>query len=185
MNIFILTYILWFLSEIVINRRFRAHIPIGTNQDHGSLQRIWMIVLLANSLGIVCAFIVQTPLSHHLLLAYTGLGIIVLGMILRFVAIRSLGRFFTVAVSIQSDHTLKTDGLYRYLRHPSYLGMLLSFIGFGISLNNWVSLFVIAVLIFWALNFRIKIEEQVLLNQFGKEYEDYAQKTSRIIPGVY
>ena len=99
--------------------------------------------------------------------------------------IRSMGRFFTVDVTIREGHQLKTDGFFRYVRHPSYLASLVTFFGFGLSLNNWFSLAVVFVPVFIAFLIRIKVEEKVLVKQFGAEYLDYSNKTQRIIPFVY
>ena len=93
--------------------------------------------------------------------------------------------FFTVDVTIRDDHKIKKDGLYRLIRHPSYSGSILSFIGFGISLNNWISLFIISLPVIFAMIHRIKVEEKLLVARFGKEYVDYMRKTFRLIPWIY
>jgi protein-S-isoprenylcysteine O-methyltransferase Ste14 len=96
-----------------------------------------------------------------------------------------LGRLFTVDVTIRDNHQIKKDGVYRFIRHPSYSGSLLSFIGFGISLNNWLSLISVIALITIALVRRISIEEKVLTNQFGADYLEYKRRTYRMIPWIY
>jgi protein-S-isoprenylcysteine O-methyltransferase Ste14 len=65
------------------------------------------------------------------------------------------------------------------------LGSLLSFLGFGVSLNNWASLGIIFVLVTIAILLRIRTEEKVLLEQFGTGYADYMKKTRRLIPWIY
>lgn len=116
---------------------------------------------------------------------YIGLGIIISGMVFRFFAIRSLGRLFTVDVTIREDHKLKKNGLYRVIRHPSYFGSLLSFTGFGISLNNWISLIILICFISAAFLYRIKIEEKALTDHFGAEYLEYKKNTFCLIPWIY
>jgi protein-S-isoprenylcysteine O-methyltransferase Ste14 len=111
--------------------------------------------------------------------------IILAGMVFRFMAILSLGKMFTVDVTIRDNHLIKKDGLYKTLRHPSYTGMILSFIGFGISLNNWISLIIIIVLVVPAMLYRIKIEEKLLIDHFGSDYVEYAKKTYRLVPWIY
>jgi len=185
MSIFILIWAIWFISEIAINRVFRSPGHDHNDQDKGSLQLIWVIVYVAIAIGIFCAVSIDTPLSHGLVLPGVGLLLILLGMGLRFFSIYALGGFFTVEVAIQTHHTIKTDGIYRRIRHPSYAGSLLSFTGFGISLNNWVSVLVIVCLVFLAMRYRMAIEERVLLEQFGREYADYMERTARLIPGIY
>ncbi|MEO8852326.1 MAG: isoprenylcysteine carboxylmethyltransferase family protein [Ginsengibacter sp.] len=70
------------------------------------------------------------PLFSNPAFRYVGIAIIILGIILRLIAVASLGKFFTVDVTIRQNHRLKKDGIYKYLRHPSYFASLLSFIGF-------------------------------------------------------
>jgi len=106
-------------------------------------------------------------------------------MAIRFISIWTLGKYFTVDVTIRDDHKLKKDGFYKIIRHPSYSGSLVSFIGFGISLNNWISLTTVVILIMISFIYRIRIEEKVLIDQFGKEYLDYKKNTYRLIPWIY
>jgi len=119
------------------------------------------------------------------MITYLGLALIVIGVIIRLIIIKSLGSFFTANVTIKQNHKLKTDGFYRFLRHPSYTALLLSFIGFGISLNNWISLMIIVITILIVFINRIRIEEKVLIEYFGQEYLDYKKTTKALIPFIY
>jgi protein-S-isoprenylcysteine O-methyltransferase Ste14 len=136
-------------------------------------------------LSVFIATYFRAPIFRNTWYEYLGLIIIGVGIIIRFIAIYSLGRFFTVDVTIRQNRQLKKDGLYKIVRHPSYSGSIISFIGFGLSLNNWISLFVVTIAIFTAFMKRIRVEESVLQNQFGEEYTKYAKKTYRLIPWVY
>jgi len=153
--------------------------------DKGSFQIIWITIGIANTFGLLAAIFLELPISQTLLVPFLGLALIVMGMIIRFVAIWTLGRFFTVDVTIRENHTIKQSGLYKIIRHPSYLGSLLSFIGYGLSLNNWVSLILISVLMTWAMLHRIAIEEKVMVKQFGEEYISYMKHSRRLIPWIY
>uniref|UniRef100_UPI0020C6F961 methyltransferase family protein n=1 Tax=Chitinophaga sp. GbtcB8 TaxID=2824753 RepID=UPI0020C6F961 len=73
----------------------------------------------------------------------SGTGLIISGMVLGLFAINFLGPFFSVNVAIREGHTVKRDGMFKYVRHPSYSASLLSFLGFGISMDNWVALLVV------------------------------------------
>jgi protein-S-isoprenylcysteine O-methyltransferase Ste14 len=182
---FIIIWTIWFVSEIVLNRLLRSGTYGKNDQDKGSTRNIWITIGIANTLGLLSAVFLKAPLGHLSIIQYSGLLLIVAGIIIRFIAIFSLGRFFTVDVTILDHHKLKTDGLYRLIRHPSYLGSLISFFGFGISLNNWISLIIIFIPVTLAMLHRIKIEEQLLTQQFGTEYSDYIKKTFRLIPWIY
>ncbi len=185
MNIFNVIWIAWFASEVLLNRFMRSASEDKKHQDKGSILFIWLVIAVAITSGIMITNYMNLPVSNQLLLRYAGLFIIILGMIFRFFSIWTLGRFFTVDVTIRDNHKLKKDGIYKTIRHPSYSGSLLSFVGFGISLNNWISLIVITVLVTYAFLRRIKIEEKALSEHFGAEYLDYKENTYRLIPYLY
>jgi protein-S-isoprenylcysteine O-methyltransferase Ste14 len=182
---FWIVWIIWFSSEILVNRLLRSDSNDRKEQDKGSLRFIWIMIGIANTLAVLLVNFVSFPISKLLLLPYFGLLIIIIGMIIRFYAIWTLGRFFTVDVTIRENHIIKKDGLYSVIRHPSYLGSLISFLGFGLSLNNWLSLIIIIVLITISFIKRIKIEEQTLIDQFGSDYMDYKKSTFHLIPWIY
>ncbi|AHF15896.1 isoprenylcysteine carboxyl methyltransferase [Niabella soli DSM 19437] len=114
-----------------------------------------------------------------------GLGLLILGILLRFFIIASLGKFFTTNVTIRQEHVLKTDGCYKYIRHPAYAASLLSFAGFGISLNNQIALLVVLIAVRLAFYNRIRIEERLLVKHFGQQYIDYGKHTWRLIPFIF
>jgi len=185
MMIFWIIWIVWCASEILLNRLMRSGSNDKKGQDKGSLTFIWIMIALAISSGTIFSNHIKVPISNQLLISFIGLVIIIGGMVLRFGSIWTLGKFFTVDVTIRDSHQLKNDGVYKILRHPSYSGSLISFIGFGISLNNWLSLISITILITIALIYRIRIEEKILTGQFGTDYLDYKKNTYRLIPWIY
>ena len=119
------------------------------------------------------------------LAAWVGLAMIVLGLLIRGLAILTLRKFFTVDVVVHADHQVVRTGIYRWLRHPSYSGSLLSFVGLGVALESWVSLLVVAIPVTAAFLWRIHIEERALHNGLGATYADYCKSTARLIPFVY
>lgn len=185
MMIFSIIWITWCASEILLNRLMRSGSSDKKGKDKGSLILIWIMIALAISCGLIFANHIKVPISKQLLISYVGLFIIIVGMAIRFFSIWTLGKYFTVDVTIRDGHKLKKDGFYRIIRHPSYSGSLLSFIGFGISLNNWLSLTAVVLLIMISFLYRIKIEEKILIDQFGKEYLEYKKNTYRLIPWIY
>lgn len=185
MTVFAIIWSIWFISEILLNRLFRSKNDDTQNLDMGSLRIIWITIGFANSLGILSAIVIDLQISNFILIPYLGLFLIASGIILRFISIIALGKFFTVDVTIRKDHKIKKDGIYRLIRHPSYTGSLVSFLGFGLSLNNLLSLVIIFIPVFFAMLHRIKIEERFLVDQFGMEYTDYMKKTCRLIPWIY
>ena len=155
------------------------------NQDKQSLSFIWITIVVAITVAVIIAPRVPLFIYTNPVFLYVGMALIVLGVVLRIAAVVSLGKFFTVDVTIRQGHRLKEDGMYKYIRHPSYAASLLSFIGFGITLNNWLSLALIVVAILAVFIYRMNIEEKVLAMQFGEEYQQYKNRTKRIIPFVY
>jgi len=182
---FEIIWICWLLSEVLLNRLVRSKNANSKELDKNSLNLIWIAIIVSMTLGILSAIYWAVPIIHTNVLLYLGSGLIVIGMLIRFIAIRTLGKFFTVNLAIHGDQNLIKAGLYKYIRHPSYTGSLLSFVGFGLSLNNWLSLTIILVPILVTFIYRINIEEKLLLEQFGSEFEDYKKRTKRLIPMIY
>jgi protein-S-isoprenylcysteine O-methyltransferase Ste14 len=185
MNIFFLTYIIWILSEIILNRFIRSGKSDKKSADKNTELYLWVSIIVSITIGIFVRIKFSSPIFFREQLALIGITLIIIGIIIRFIAIKQLGRFFTVDVTIRDNHQLIQNGFYKYLRHPSYTGSLLSFLGFGLSLNNWFSLAIIFLPILLAFIYRINIEENVMSEQFGKQYQDYISKTKRIIPFIY
>lgn len=184
-SLFVFVYGIWLLSEILLNRLLHSGKSDKRNADKNSLSLIWITIIAAISIATYISMRYYLPISANPVIKYAGIAIIITGMILRFAAVRSLGKFFTVDVTIRKDHQLKKDGLYKYLRHPSYSASLISFIGYGISLNNWLSLLLITILIIAAFIVRINVEEKALTEQFGAEYAAYKARTKALIPFIY
>jgi protein-S-isoprenylcysteine O-methyltransferase Ste14 len=114
-----------------------------------------------------------------------ALGLIVSGVVLRGWAIFSLGRYFRRTVTIEPEQRLVRHGPYRWLRHPSYTGLLLVFAGFGLAIGSWVGA-VAALLIALAGTLpRIRVEEAALAEKFGDDYSEYARATDRLVPSVW
>ncbi len=145
--------------------------------DKNSLLLIWISIIATIFIAVFISGTFYFPIFSNPTFEYRGLAIIFVGIFFRFVAVAILGRFFTVDVTIRQDHKLKKDGVYKYLRHPSYFASLISFIGFGISLNNWIALLLITLAILTVFITRIKMEEKVLVEQFGAEYNEYKKVT--------
>jgi protein-S-isoprenylcysteine O-methyltransferase Ste14 len=115
---------------------------------------------------------------------YLGLALFFGGSILRLAAVFELGHRFSGLVAIQPDHQLKTDGLYRYIRHPSYTGLLVSMIGYVLVFRSTIRL-ILNVLLFLLLLSRMADEEKFLEAHFGSAYRTYCQKTRRLVPLIY
>jgi protein-S-isoprenylcysteine O-methyltransferase Ste14 len=117
-------------------------------------------------------------------LRWLGVVLFAAGGALRIWPVFVLGRRFSGLVAIQPGHRLVTTGLYGVIRHPSYLGLLVNSLGWALAFRSGVGLLLTALLI-PPLVARIRAEERLLRSQFGREYEVYRSRTSRLIPGFY
>jgi protein-S-isoprenylcysteine O-methyltransferase Ste14 len=115
---------------------------------------------------------------------WLGVVLFAAGGALRIWPVFVLGHWFSELVAIQPGHTLVTTGLYGVVRHPSYLGLLVNSLRWGLAFRSGVGALLTALLI-PPLVARIRAEEKLLRSQFGGEYEVYCSRTSRLIPGVY
>jgi protein-S-isoprenylcysteine O-methyltransferase len=172
-----------FVSELSLARQRRSSRTAAAAQDKGSLRLLWIVIMAAIGTGLTCAGI-GPRLSVLVPWREAGVGVFVLGAALRWWAIWHLGRFFTVDVALAADHQVVQDGPYRWVRHPSYTGLLLEFLGLALVPGAWSSLLIVMLPIVVALWYRIRVEEQALLDHLGEPYQSYMKLTRRLIPGV-
>ena len=184
-NLLIGTYVIWLLSEIILNRMLRSNTTDKQGADNNSLLAIWVIIVAAVTAALFTSASFAMPISGNDNIRYAGLAVILIGVILRIIAVRTLGKFFTVDVTIRQGHRLVKNGMYKYFRHPSYTASLLSFIGFGLSLNNWYSLLILVFAVVVVFLMRIRIEEKALIAQFGDEYLQYKKEAWGLLPFIH
>jgi protein-S-isoprenylcysteine O-methyltransferase Ste14 len=115
---------------------------------------------------------------------WLGVSLCAAGGALRLWPVFVLGDRFSGLVAIQPGHRLVTGGAYRVIRHPSYLGLLVCTLGWGLAFRSGVGV-LLAALLLPPLLVRIRAEEALLRAQFGREYDAYRARTARLIPGLY
>ena len=170
-------------SELLL--RFWRYSEVG-NRDSGSLRLLWLVIsvsMTAAWLAAANAKFASFRLSGNGL--YATELLFLSGLALRWWSIWILGKLFTVDVVILPGHELVTSGPYRFVRHPSYTGMMMAFVALAVTLQNWISCLVILVPIGAALNFRIRVEEAALTEFFGDRYLSYRAKVARLVPFIY
>jgi len=113
-----------------------------------------------------------------------GVAIYAIGGVLRLAPVFVLGRRFSGLVAIQPGHRLVTTGIYGLIRHPSYLGLLVTVLGWGLAFRAGVGV-IIAALMLPVVIARIESEERLLSETFGAEYEAYRARSWRLVPYVY
>jgi protein-S-isoprenylcysteine O-methyltransferase Ste14 len=139
---------------------------------------IWIGVLLR---GWVPALDTPSPDAF----AAGGIVVIWVGLAVRVWAVLTLGGSFSTFVEVDADQTVVTHGPYRWVRHPSYTGLLLVALGFGLGAGNWLSLLICAVVPLLGLLSRIAVEESEMTRVLGEQYRSYQRTTHRLVPGLW
>jgi protein-S-isoprenylcysteine O-methyltransferase Ste14 len=115
---------------------------------------------------------------------WLGVALFLSGGLLRLWPVHVLGYRFSGLVAIQPGHTLVTGGIYGIVRHPSYLGLLVNSLGWGMAFRSWIGVLITALTLV-PLIARINAEERLLRTQFGTEYDAYRARTWRLVPWIY
>ncbi|WP_223557903.1 methyltransferase family protein [Chryseobacterium lathyri] len=183
--LFPISMVAWFLTEILYKNMLKSGKEDKKDKDKSTLNILWMAIPFSIAASVAVSYMTKFPMTGGTWILYAGEACILIGIVFRFIIIRSLGKYFTVDVTIKQDHKIKKEGFYKYLRHPSYAFSLLTSLGLGIYLNNWVSLLLAFLPPFIAFAYRIKIEEEALVEQFGEEYLEYRKETKKLIPFIY
>jgi protein-S-isoprenylcysteine O-methyltransferase len=160
----------------------------AVKRDRGSHS----VLLLAITVGVVAAFFFlrarfagATLTWHQPLLFWIGIALMFGGLGFRWYSIRVLGRFFTRDVATRPGQTVVESGPYRLIRHPSYSGSLLMFLGTGLAMTNWASLLAVLCGALIGFGWRVHVEEQALCADLGQPYRDYMRRTRRFLPFVW
>jgi len=180
------TFASWVLPEIIASRVMRS--PDSTkSRDKGSLKLIAVLWWIGIALDFLLSLLSpETAIAwKRVSFFYVGIGLMLIGIALRWYSVRILGRSFTFDVAIQSDQVLVEAGPYRYIRHPSYTGALLSLLGFGLSLGNWAGAAASFSCLGFAYAYRIPVEESALASAFGDTYRQYLKRTWRLVPFLF
>jgi protein-S-isoprenylcysteine O-methyltransferase Ste14 len=186
--IFWITHILAFgflLLEIYLLAFRRCRDPKQPS-DRGTLRLVWILI----GGGFLVGFLLAPKVSFlnwpdSLAIVLLADLLMIVGMVLRIWSIVHLGKFFTVNVAIQEGHRVIQDGPYRVVRHPSYSGSIIAIIGVACLTFNWLGFVVIIACSLVAYALRISVEEKVLFQSLGEEYRRYAERTKRLIPGIF
>lgn len=158
----------------------------GKKEDRGNRWIFVPVLILSLALAVLPAYLDGRDLwtTDEIVTPFVGLALLTVGGALRMASVFVLGRRFTGLVAIQEGHRLQTTGLYRYIRHPSYAGMLLYAAGFVLVFRCWLGLLVVAGFLA-VLHARMNAEEALLASEFGEEYGSYRRRTWRLVPWVY
>jgi protein-S-isoprenylcysteine O-methyltransferase Ste14 len=176
----------WVVPEIIASKTKRA-VDSANARDRGSLHLIvalwWTGIALDFLLSLLVPQAAITQLRIELFFA--GIFLMILGTAFRWYCVRVLGKYFTFDVATHNGQVLIEVGPYRYIRHPSYSGALMTLLGFGLALGNWAGLAAVLSCMGLAYGYRIPVEEAALTAALGDTYKQYQKRTWRLIPLVF
>lgn len=176
----------WMAFEAWIVLRDRKKLDLS--KDKNTIHEVYLKSMLSVCLALSAKFFFSSFFifpQDSMVSSLIGVIIMFSGLLLRFWAIQTLGAFFRRAVMTQQKHRLIQEGPYQWLRHPSYTGAWLGILGFAVTLNNIWSVLIAVVVGLYAFQSRIAVEEEVLSQYFGKEYQQFSSKTKKLIPFVW
>jgi protein-S-isoprenylcysteine O-methyltransferase len=171
------------ISEIALAVFKRSHPASSSAEDRGSMGALWIAITVGVGFALAAEWVPSARMhAPGHIMRLLALVLMLAGLAIRWLAILTLGRLFTVDVAIQTNHRVVQAGPYRFVRHPSYSGLLLAFLGLGVFFGNWLSLLVLLVPITVAV--RVTKEERALHAALGASYAEYCSRTKRLIPGI-
>jgi protein-S-isoprenylcysteine O-methyltransferase Ste14 len=158
----------------------------GKIQDRGTQIIIWVVIIASFSIdGWMRHLFPPNMPGSSTWLRPAAVAILILGLVIRAVALFTLGKAFSANVAVRSGQKLNRSGLYRFVRHPSYLGLELIFLACALHTRSWACFAVVLIPPTLAVLYRIRVEETALRLAFGADYDDYSHETKRLIPGIY
>jgi protein-S-isoprenylcysteine O-methyltransferase Ste14 len=184
-GLFIIAALGWLLFEQYTGRSRKSSDPSKAS-DRGSFRLLVLMIWLGTGLDYIFAFTLRQAAIPYMrtLLFLTGIAMMWVGIAFRYYAMRVLGRYFTFDVAVHTGQSVIQAGPYRYVRHPSYSGAVLTQLGLGLALGNWAGLVAIIVCAAIGFGYRIHVEESALLAALGEPYKEYMGRTRRLVPFV-
>jgi protein-S-isoprenylcysteine O-methyltransferase Ste14 len=183
----IVTLVVWLGAEAYLILKDRTHGKGRTEIDRRTRNYNTVATVVALTLAPLMSWVSFFRFDSPGTSAVFWIGIVVmfLGFFLRHWSIFVLGRYFRTTIELEKGQRVVQKGPYRYVRHPSYAGIVLFFIGYGVLSKNWLSFVLAVCLPIASLVYRIRIEEKALVEGLGAEYVAYQRKTKKLIPGMW
>jgi len=177
---------IWVAGEILLALFTTTWLGKGKTRDRGTQIVLWVVIVASSWIDVwLHRFFVPDMPGSYTWLRPVAFGILILGLVIRAVAVVTLGRAFSANVALREGQSLKRSGLYGLVRHPSYLGLEMILLAFALHSRTWACFAAFFIPSTLALLFRIHVEETALHSAFGADYEDYCRSTKRLIPGIY
>ena len=179
------TAVVWVIGERILSVRDLRSGAWKSRQDAGSYFSVTAGIVGGFAAGLVLALHQTLGLPDPVLWVVAGLTVAWAGMLLRLWAVLTLGRLFTTTVVVRQEQAVVTSGPYKFVRHPSYLGVLILLGGFGLALGDLASATVMVVLPALGLMWRIRVEEAALRGGLGERYVEYCRGRARLVPWIW
>jgi protein-S-isoprenylcysteine O-methyltransferase Ste14 len=171
--------------EVFMNLRQRSRSKITTSNDKSSLWWLYGFITLGYALSFAIGATKIGRIYAWNTLFAVGMALFVIGFIIRIHSLLTLKQYFTYSVAKVENHKIIETGMYKFIRHPGYLGQLIIFFGISISISNWLSIPAMMIPVTLGYLYRISVEERFMLEQLGEDYLNYRARTKRLIPMVY
>ena len=181
----------WVVFELYLVVRDRRRGKGSTAEDQGTRR----LIVVTTAVTFVLGSYLARELRHNGAFSLSqggmraalvaGLAIFWAGLLFRVWSISVLGEAFRTTVEVDAGQRLVESGPYRFVRHPSYTGVIAMTTGFGILTGTWPAFLIAIICPTIVILRRIRVEERVLADTFGESYRAYAQRTWRLLPGVW
>ncbi len=186
-TVVLIAYVSFFVLSFAIKVQ---SLPVPVAKSRIGVLEILLLIVAVTGLGLPILWLATSDLAFadydaYLLPLTAGSLCYALGLWLLSRVAWNLGKFWSPTLQLKENHQLVTRGVYRRIRHPMYLSLLIFSAGNALALPNYVAgpAFLVAVLVLIA--FRVGPEEQMLLEEFGEEYEEYRKRSHRLFPGLW
>jgi protein-S-isoprenylcysteine O-methyltransferase len=176
---------LYGLFEVFMNLMQRRKSKVTSTRDKGSLWLLYGLITLGYALSFSIGATKMGRVYPWNTFFALGMLLMVIGLTVRIHSILTLKQFFTYSVTKVENQKIIETGLYKFIRHPGYLGQLIIFFGISTSISNLLSIFVMMVLVSVGYLYRIRLEERFMVEELGEDYLNYQARTKRIIPKIY
>ena len=182
--IIVVSYLYGFF-EVFMNLRQRSKSRVATSGDKRSLWWLYGLITVGYALSFSIGATTIGRIYYWNTLFAIGMALVVIGFVIRIHSILTLKQYFTYSVAKVEGHRIVETGLYKFIRHPGYLGQMIIFIGISMSISNWLSILVMMIPVTLGYLYRINVEERFMLERLGEDYLNYQERTKRIIPKIY
>lgn len=176
----------WAMGEVLIALITTTGRGQGKIQDRGTQIILWIVIIASFKVDQWMHRVLSVDMPGGTSwLPQVAFWVFAVGLGIRAAAVFRLGRAFSANVALRAGQQLERTGLYGIVRHPSYLGLELIFLGAALHTLTWACFSIVLIPPTLAVLYRIRVEEIALRRAFGAEYLDYSRSTRRLIPGIY